>query len=38
VIEANSNIGEGNAPIAAGYAVLALIDLLREDIEQGTPP
>jgi len=36
-IEANSNIGSGNAPIATEYAVLALIDYLREDIQMGTP-
>jgi hypothetical protein len=37
-IEANSNMGSGNSPVASEYAVLTIIDYIRGDIKQGTPP
>jgi len=36
-IEANSNIGNGNTPIATEYTVLTLVDLFRSEIVKGKP-
>jgi len=33
----NSNVGNGNAPIATEYAVLTMLDYMEGSIEQGVP-
>jgi len=36
-IEANSNVGEGGGPVASAYAVQAIVEYIRKDIQGGTP-